>query len=71
MYLKIHPEQVNGVDAPFFPGYYESSAPKRKKTYCGKEKGGSRHLLRRLFSYLQLCGGSIEVWRERCSDGGG
>ena len=44
----------NCVDAPFCPDYYESSVPKKKKTYCRKEKSGSRHLLRRLFSYLQL-----------------
>ena len=30
------------VDAPFCPDYYGSSAPKKKKTYCGKEKSGSR-----------------------------
>ena len=27
---------------------------RRKKTYCGEEKSGSRHLSRRMFSYLSL-----------------
>ena len=42
------------VDTSFCPSYYGSSSLKKKKTYRGEEKSGSRQLSRRSFSSLQL-----------------